>query len=256
MDLEKKQRGGKESGGFLTAPFVIAVVLLGSAGLLTGPVAARLNLRMNKSAIPMKKPLNTLDVTALAPYGEVERHVLDDPIVEALGTDQYISWTLQDLSLPVGDPLRWVSLLVTYDTGGHNLVPHTPDECRLGSGYQPAQPHENLRFPASQPAGGSREFPVRVCTFAKTAVFNRENVTVVYTFHCNGQFAATRDHVRLLFNAPRSRHAYFSKVEVSFPRATREQSLTGAKKLMDRLLPELAAKHWPDYEAAERGVSP
>ena len=34
--------------------------------------------------------------------------------------------------------------------------------------------------------------PIRVCSFAKTAIFNRNVTSVVYTFYCNGRFAATR----------------------------------------------------------------
>jgi hypothetical protein len=172
-------------------------------------------------------------------------------VVDALGTDQYINWVLEDTSVPTADPLRVAYLFVTYDTGGVNLVPHTPDECRLGAGYQPAQPHENVEVNVPHLAPDLASIAVRLCTFVKTAVFNREEVSVVYTFHCDGRFVATRSGVRLLINDLTNRYAYFSKVEVSFPRATREQSLQGAVKLLDRLLPVLVRDHFPDYAAAE-----
>jgi hypothetical protein len=190
-------------------------------------------------------------VDGLMPFRVVERHILEPVVVEALGTDQYLNWVLEDTSAPPNDPLRYAQLFVTYDTGGQNLVPHTPDECRLGAGYEPAQPHENTDVKLSSLGSGSMEIPVRICTFVKTAVFNREEVTVVYTFHCNGEFAATRGGVRLLFNDPRDTHGYFSKIEISFPRATREQSAQGAAQLLNRLLPVLMRDHWPDFAAAE-----
>ena len=237
--------------GFLTVPFVTAVFLLGGAAVLVGPVAKSMNFRQAKAAIALKRPLAALDVEALAPFRVSERHTLEAVVVEALGTDQYLNWTLEDAGVPPNDPLRFAYLFITYDTGGQNLVPHTPDECRLGAGYEPAQPHENATVELGSTGIAPPQVQVRVCTFVKTAVFQREEVTVVYAFHCNGEFAATRNEVRLLFNDPRDTFGYFSKVEISFPRATREQSVQGAAKLLSRLLPVLKRDHWPDFAAAE-----
>ena len=77
---------------------------------------------------------------------------------------------------------------------------------------------------------------------------------MIYTFHCNGRFTATRTGVRLLLNDLTNTYAYFSKVEVSFPGATRQQSIDGAWKVYDRLLPVLLKAHWPDFEAEEEAV--
>jgi hypothetical protein len=195
-----------------------------------------------------------MEVDRLWPYRVAERIILDPPVVEALGTDQYIDWILEDTSVPTSDPLYKAQLFVSYDTGGQNLVPHVPDECRLGAGYQPARQHEN-RDVRVEGLKLRRGVPLRVCTFVKTAVFQHNEQTVVYLFHANGDFAATRDAVRILFNDPRDRHGYFSKVEISFPRASREQSVQGAEKLLGKLLPVLLADHLPDFEAAERSAA-
>jgi hypothetical protein len=92
----------------------------------------------------------------------------------------------------------------------------------------------------------------------KTAIFNREELTVVYTFHANGQFSADREEVRKTTVNLLSRHAYFSKVEVTFgsprcqPRSLgREESLAAAAKLFNVVLPLLVKDHWPDWEAIE-----
>lgn len=248
MELPIQTVSSKPLTGFITLPFVIAVALLGAAAILAGPVSSWMDFQQGKAALPLKKPLGALDEGVLLPYRTIGRQVLESTVVEALGTDQYINWTLEDTSVPQTDPLRYAHLFVTYDTGGVNLVPHTPDECRLGAGYQAAQPHENIDIDIPM------TIPVRLCTFLKTAVFNREEVSVVYTFHCNGKFVATRSGVRLLINDLSNRYAYFSKVEVSFPRATREQCLQGAAKLFGRLLPALIKDHFPDFEAAESAV--
>jgi hypothetical protein len=104
------------------------------------------------------------------------------------------------------------------------------------------------------PGGEGGGIPVRVCTFVKTAVFGGDQATVVYTFHCNGRFVSTRTDVRVRLNDLTNTYAYFSKIEVSFPGATREQSLQGAKKLFDRLLPVLTGNHFPDFDGAERAA--
>lgn len=256
---------------WVTRPFLVAVALLGAAAILAGPVSGRLRLHQAKLGLPLKKPFSEFDVSKIAPLRVVERQVLDSTVVEALGTDRYLSWTIEDSRVGPGDPLRFANLLVTYYSGGHNLVPHTPDVCYLGAGYQPGRAHENVmlsvpgleatgaRNPAEEPSptrSGSQLW-VRVLTFVKTAIFDRQEVSVVYAFHCNGRFVETgtlvdpRTAVRFLINDPKYAHAYFSKVEVSFPRATREESLKGAVKLFGVILPVLVRDHWPDFEAAE-----
>jgi hypothetical protein len=235
----------------VTRPFVVAIVLLGIGALLAGPVARWADFRQTKAALPLKASLSTLSAEALRPYKDLHREDFDPSIVEALGTDEYLSWHLEDTSVAPNDPLRYANLLVTYYSGGNALVPHTPDVCYLGSGYEPAQAHENTEISLPSLDSNAKTVPIRVCSFARTAVFNREITSVVYTFYCNGRFAATRTGVRLLTHDPRDTHAFFSKVEVSFPRATREQNINGAKKLFDRLLPVLTEDHWPDFEAAE-----
>lgn len=245
MELTIKTTPSKPLARLITPPFGLAVVLLGTAAILAGPVSSWMDFQQGKAALPLKKPLGALDVEGLLPYKAIERRALESTVVEALGTDQYINWVMEDTSVPQTNPLHYVHLFVTYDTGGVNLVPHTPDECLLGAGYQAAQPHENVDINVPM------TIPVRLCTFIKTAVFNREEVSVVYTFNCNGKFVATRTGVRLLINDLSNRYAYFSKVEVSFPRATRAQSLQGAAKLFERLLPVLIKDHFPDFETFE-----
>jgi hypothetical protein len=212
-----------------------------------------LDLKQEKQALPLRKSLAAIEVHKLLPYKVVERYTLEPTVVDALGTEQYLHWQLEDTSLPNADPLRRASLFVTYYTGGRNLVPHTPDECYLGSGYQPAQAHENRDLEMST-LPDMKQLPVRVCSFVRTAVFNKEEVTVVYTFATHGTFAATRNGVRLLINDPRSTYGYFSKIEVHFPGASREDSVRGARKLLERLLPVLVEEHLPDFEAAEQAA--
>ena len=145
--------------------------------------------------------------------------------------------------------------MVTYYSGGADLVPHIPDVCLLASGYEPARPHENTEVNVASLHPRSTSVPVRIGTFIKTALFNHQQHSVVYTFFCNGRFVCTRTAVRLLINDPTKTYAFFSKVEISFERATRDQAIEGAGKLLERALPLLVRDHWPDFEAAERAAN-
>lgn len=241
-------------GRLLAPPFITAVVLLVTAAILAGPVGSAMDLRQNKAPLPLRQPLSTLSADSIRPYTIEERLTLQPPVVEALGTTDYVYWRLHDTSLPDTDPLAHPRLFVTYYTGGRHIVPHTPDQCFLGAGYEPAMAHENRDLPLPSLTPAFKGIPIRVCTFLRTAIFNREEVTVVYTFGCNGGFAATRNEVRLMTNNPWARHAYFSKVEVHFPRVGREESVRGASKLFNKVLPVLMSNHWPDFAAAEEAA--
>ncbi|MBI1825103.1 MAG: hypothetical protein HYR83_01830 [Planctomycetes bacterium] len=239
----------------MPAPFLIAVGALTLTEIVIGPVAGWTSLRTPKLALPLKAPLSTLNESVLLPFRVVERQTLEAAVVDALGTDQYIDWWLENSTASANNPLRYAHLFITYDSGGKNLVPHTPDECRLGAGYQFAREPENHEIPLSQLPGNQLKARVRLCTFLKTAVFNSQEDSVVYTFCANGQIVATRNDVRLVINDPKRKYAYFSKVELSFPRATREQTLSGATSVLNVLLPALVRDHWPDIDAAEAATS-
>lgn len=245
---------GDSGTGIVTPPFVFATAVLAVAAVLAGPVARWVDLKQSKEALPLKASLGRLSPEALAPYRIVHRETLDPAVVDALGTEQYLRWTLEDETVPPTDPLRHANLMVTYYSGGSSLVPHTPDVCYLGAGYEPAQTHENMEIIVPSLGPGKDVVPIRVCSFVKTAVFNRDKTSVVYTFYCNGRFVATRTGVRLLTHDPRDTYAFFSKVEVGFPWATRRQNVEGAKKVFERLLPLLIEDHWPDFKAAERAA--
>lgn len=249
--LDASHGSFRRPGKFVTAPFLVAVALLMLAVVLQYPVTRGMQIRLAKTELALVKPLGSLDASRLGPYRVRERLVLEPAVVEALDTDQYMYWLIEDTSAAPGSPLRRGALFVTYYSGGANLVPHTPDVCYLGAGYQPSRAHETVELAVSAVAATAGRIPARVLTFAKTAVFDKRELTVVYTFFCNGRFAAGREQIRALINEPRNTYAFFSKVEASFPGATREQTLDGAAKLFDTVLPVLIADHWPDFDAAE-----
>jgi len=229
-----------------------AVVILGVAAVLAGPVNRKFQVSQIKKELPLKAELATLSSEAVRPYSVSKRLVIDPAVVEALGTDRYINWILEDSAAPQNDPLRVATILVTYYSGGHDLVPHVPDVCYLGAGYQPLE-EGNVQLNV-RTLGAAASVPFRVLTFQKSSIHNFVKTNVIYTFHCNGAFTATRTGVRMLINDLSAVHAYFCKIEVGFPFADREQSMRGAERLLERLLPTLLRDHLPDFAAAEHRV--
>jgi Protein of unknown function (DUF3485) len=248
------------SGTLFTTPFVISVLLLGVTALGLAPVTQRLQAALTKEAIALREPLSKLDKGGLGPYRFLAAHTLDDNIVASLGTDQYIDWILEDTTYAGKDrtnPLRFARLFVTYYTGQPDAVPHTPDVCMVGAGYTMDDANNiTINVPG---LADSPVVPVRALTFVKSGVFDADRMTVVYTFHTNGQFAETREGVRQAVNRPSDHHAYYSKVEVVFgssdsrpPYPSREDAIKATEKLLGYALPMLVERHWPDWEAVKK----
>ncbi|UCG15535.1 MAG: exosortase-associated EpsI family protein [Phycisphaerales bacterium] len=239
-------------------PFLMCLTVLAAAAVVTGPMARRWEQVFIKEPIHCRKPLDKLRKDALGPYRFIQEQALSAAMISELDTDVYLSWALEDTRERAQSPLRGVHLFITYYTGATNLVPHTPDVCFRGAGYQIKQAgNTTLKIPGLDP--GDAEVPVRVLTFVKSDVFHRVEPTVVYTFHCNGEFMAGRTEVRARTTNLRDRHAYFSKVEVSFSggagraNPTREDAIEAARKFLGHLLPVLVQEHWPDWQAVRAG---
>jgi len=240
-------------------PFVACVVVLFAAAVFAGPGVRWFKVTLRKDPVPLRRPLSELDKSALGEYEFIKANTIPPAVADALGAQSYIEWEFRDTSVKgTKNPLQWIRLLITYDTGKPSLVPHTPDWCYQGGGYKITKA-ENVKLSLPTADGDEIPLPLRVVTFEKTSVSNRDTPTVVYTFHCNGQFMCTRTDVRRKLGDPRDRGAYFCKIEVSFgsprskPRnAEREESIAAAHRFLGRLLPVLLAEHLPDREAVKR----
>jgi hypothetical protein len=247
----------------LQAPFLVAAAVLATAAFVVGPIVLAGGATEYKEPLPLKRPLGQMTKEKLGPYrlpAEGGTQILNAAVVDTLGTTEYVSRIYIDESVTDRrSPLAVVHLLVTYYTGGRDLVPHTPDQCYYGAGYQPIK-MENLEVEV--PTVGGR-LPLRVLTFIKSALFGKEEPTVGYTFHCNGRFCCTRTEVRYLIQSPTEKHAYFCKIEVSFggpdsqpAYPTREEAVQATAKFLDHVLPVLLRDHLPDWPpAAEAGPS-
>jgi len=242
-------------------PFVTCVVILVAAAVFTGPAADWMNIVLRKDPVPLRRALAELNKDALQEYRFNQAHTIEPALLATLGTEEYIDWEFIDTTVTgAGNPLRRVRAFLTYYTGKPDLVPHTPDVCYRGSGYE-IRKTGNPTLELQDARGEPLSVPARAVTFVKSSVKYNEETTVVYTIHCNGKFVNTRTDVRWRLANPADKGAYYCKVEVSFGRegskhrrnAGREETIQAAEKFLARFLPLLLRDHLPDWEAVQKG---
>ena len=184
----------------------------------------------------------------------MDRAKLTSEMREALGTDQYIHWLLEDTSVSnVNQAGRYVTLFVTYYPLGADQVPHVPEECYSGGGYQQlGSDSAELIVPGAGLADD--KLTVRQMLFKSPSQLAGQVRPVIYFFSVSGKFKATRTGARLVLSDIRSKYAYLSKVEIAFkgpaPPEKRE-SLELAEKVLRRALPVLVNEHWPTWPPGE-----
>lgn len=238
---------------YLQPAFVccVAVLVLSSTGMSV--MIKALGGYLVKEPMPLRKSFDKLDEQALLPYEIVaKRRIENEDILKALGTEDYIQWILRDPDLPDGLGSKGFMLFLTY----YRLpdrVPHVPEECYMGGGFQRLAT-DSLAIPMNPQA--SAPVPARYLMFGNTQAdlgAGASQVPVVYLFRVNGQYAGNRDEARMILNQNLfGRASYFSKVELVFnqggPRQTREQTVDQATRLLNVLLPVLEQDHWPLWE--------
>ena len=230
--------------------FVVCVIALG-VGLGSVEWLRGYGFRFSKQRVDLKAPLDSMDAKRISPYRLVGSDTIPKEEVEALGTEEYVRWRLEDTSVRNrNNPLHWPTLFVTYYSGQPDQVPHVPEECYLGGGFQQLSSQDaKVKVPGLEP--GSGEVPVRVLKFRKDSSIGGALVpTVIYLFSVNGEFAGSRTAVRLALSNPFEQYGYFSKVEVSFsqlPGTDNDVVLRAAERLLGKVLPVLVRDHWPDW---------
>lgn len=207
-----------------------------------------------KLPVPLRRPLDGLDQNRLVGYKFLHNYMIKPEILEKLGTKEYIQWVFQDVSAQATKgPADYVSLFVTYYTGQPDQVPHVPEECYSGGGYE-IQREDILEIPVTV-QGKAVQVPFKVLTMDARSDL-REKRTVIYTFHANGQFCADRNAVRTVVADPAEKYAYFSKLELTFgvndALPTREASIESGRRFIQQVVPLLLDEHWPDWQQVKR----
>lgn len=234
--------------------FLICAAVLALAGAGMSVATQRLGLYVHKEPLPLRRPLDTIDERELSPYTVVAKYAIENrDILKSLGTEDYIQWVLEDPRESPRSPVRRIMLFVTY----YKLpdrVPHVPEECYTGGGYQ------RLSTSAAElTVGAERTVPGRCLVFERATgdfTVGPQRFPVLYLFRVNGEYAGHRDDARMALNRNLfSRYAYFCKVELVFNQsavaATRAEAVAAGEKLLTVLLPLLEREHWPD--AARKG---
>jgi len=241
---------------YLQPAFLICVGVLALAASSMSAVIRTFGIYLKNEPLPLKKSLDLLDEEDLAPYKVILKEKIENKeIVETLGTKDYIQWTLEDEQVPENSPVRRCSLFITYYSLP-DRVPHVPEECYMGSGFQQLA-SESLSLEVKND-GFDKTVPIRYLVFAKSDVGlwgESGKFPVLYLFSVNGEYANSREEARIFLNKNLfSKYSYFSKVEwkffnmdlnkIVYPNKT--DAIEASKKLIRVLLPILEKEYWPE----------
>jgi hypothetical protein len=238
--------------------FVACVIILAVsiAGLET--TAQWFGLQFKKQPVPLKRPLSRMDKAKLAPYRFLAANTIDAEVVDALGTEEYLSWHLEDPRIAdKNNSLRYAQLFVTYYTGKPDQVPHVPDMCYTGGGFT-EKSATNLTFPVPALGDLGKAVPVRALTFEKPGMMGGQTPTVLYLFSVNSELKADRTGVRTVLAHPLERFGYFCKIEVRFggnglPDPLPEKAIEASQDLLSVVLPVLYEDHFQDWDTFTAG---
>ena len=238
---------------YMQPAFLICVIVLAVAGSGMSMAIKSFGVYLKKEPLPLKKSLELLDKNNLAPYEIVTKHKIENKeIVKSLGTEDYIQWILEDTTKSLDSPVRKALLFITY----YKLpdrVPHVPEECYTGGGFQrlssdPVVFKVNNGDFKAEVGGRCLVFgSVKVSHWRKDASF-----PVLYFFKVNGEYAGNREEARITLNKNLfKKTSYFSKIELVFNQKTRpptkEEATEASEKILNVILPILERDHWPQW---------
>lgn len=258
--------------------FLICVVVLATAAGGMQMAIRHLGIQLRKLPLPLQKSLDDMNEAALAAGGyQVVRKtkIKNKDLLEGLGTDDYIQWTLEDNRSGAETAARFCSLFVTYYTGNPDQVPHVPEQCYFGSGYQgfankdisieTRVSNEGCEEGGAVSGGENRFIPARCLVFGEKAMDiwqGGRQFPVIYFFIVNGEYAGNREQTRrIMAKNLFSKYSYYSKVEWRFfDRTTagtvlvptQQEAIAASSRLLDVILPILEKEHWPDWEKANK----
>jgi hypothetical protein len=249
---------------YIQPAFLVCVVLL-AGGAIGMPTAMKhLQMYLIKVPLPISKSLSLLDDNGLGPYKVVAKSEIENAeVLKSLGTEEYIQWVLQDTEAVADSDTRFCTLFITY----YDLpdrVPHVPEECYVGGGYQRVS-SDIVEFDLSG-EGAAKKIAGKYVVFAGKSRDNWASETafpVSYLLRVNGRYAADRNSARILLGSSLRKSSYFSKVEFLFfgtelnsrVYPNKERTLAASEKLLKVILPALEEQHWPKETEGGQVVS-
>jgi hypothetical protein len=244
---------GRDINVYFQPAFLICVAVLAIAGGGMSIAVKSFGVYLRKEPLPLKKSLDLLDGKQLAPYNVIEkRKILNEEIISELGTEDYIQWVLEDSDASVDSSVRKCLLFITY----YQLpdrVPHVPEECYTGGGYQRLAT-DNVTFEVKK-TGLEDKIRGKYIVFGGTRSnlwHSGRTFPVLYLFKVNDEYVGSRDEARIALNKNLfHRHSYFCKIELvfnqSFVAPDKERAVAASEKLLNVILPILEREHWPDW---------
>jgi hypothetical protein len=236
---------------YMQPAFLICVAVLATAGVGMPAVIKSCGVYLKKEPAPLKKSLELLDEKGLVNYKVISKEKIDNEnVVKGLGTEDYIQWNLEDSEAPSDSTTQYCSLFITY----YKLpdrVPHVPEECYAGGGYQRLT-SEGVTFQI-----GEEEIPGKYLVFGGSNYEEGQSgakFPVLYFFNVNGTYASSREDARIALGKNIfSKRVYFCKLEwkffnnrlgtVIYP--SKEEAIKASQKLLGVILPILEKEHWP-----------
>jgi hypothetical protein len=243
--------------------FLLVATILGVAAVGLNFTASYMKLNFRKAAVPPREPIRSIPLE-IGPWLAVNDHRLSEEIEDELGTTDYISRQYVDTrhasqatlelledadttelrrdaerkllnEVYTASPTSVVSLHVAYYTGSVDTVPHVPDRCMLGAGFEMAIRDEPILTIRANPDAGevdaseSRQIQTSYREFQDTRNNARPMTQgVAYFFQVNGDYEhdaiiGVRKRLQNLFET----HAYFAKIEVMVQLPTDQLDPTG-----------------------------
>lgn len=252
--------------------FVVCAAILAVSAASKEVVIRTLGVQLTKLPIPLKTPFAEMDDKKLEPYQVRNKQTITNrDVLESLGTEEYIQWTLEDTTVPSNSPTRFCSLFITYYTGNPDMVPHVPDECYVGGGNQRLGADEivvdNIVYPGKEFIADGilpKSLPMQYVTFShqEKNSLTETRFSVQYLFKANGEYCGSRTQTRTVLGKNFTcKYSYFAKVEWKFYgmdfsgmiNPDKQQTIDATRKLFSVLIPVLEEDHWPDWEKAKSG---
>jgi hypothetical protein len=239
---------------YMQPAFLICVTVLAIAGSGMSIAVKRFGVYIKKEPLPLKKTLDLLDEKGLAPYKVLSKGKIEnEDTLKSLGTQDYIQWVLEDTEAAADSTIRKCLLFITY----YRLpdrVPHVPEECYTGGGYQRLA-SDSVTFEVNTP-GFEKKIHGRCLVFGSRGSSHwqkSEKFPVLYFFRVNGNYVNSREEARITLNKNLFRKSsYFCKVELVFNQGFvalgREEAVVAGQKLLGVILPILEREHWPDWD--------
>jgi hypothetical protein len=238
---------------YLKPAFLICAIVLGTAGGFMSFAMKKLNVVIQKEPCPLRKSFDHLDENGLAQFSILAKHKIENTdIEEALGTEDYIQWIIEDSEAPHGSSVRRLMLFITY----YDLpdqVPHVPEECYTGGGFQKLT-SESVSFEINE--GGLGEVEGRYLVFGRQGSghwLKRDKFPVLYLFRVNDEYANSRGEARAILNKNIFyKFSYFCKIELVFNQGfmapSKEDAVAASTKVLRVILPILEKEHWPVWK--------